>query len=124
MYRSLESSQEGRYLYMMGSDVFNAGSSMGTMPKKIITQAECFWAQSNAAANATTNAGIGGSRPFFSRVQGVIGAVRDTIWAALCTAANLVATFRRSINGHKELDQKMNVYREKWRHWKGRLRGL
>ncbi|KAG2750962.1 hypothetical protein P692DRAFT_201804159 [Suillus brevipes Sb2] len=37
----------------MGSDVFNANGSMGTMPERIISQAEFFWARSNAIATIT-----------------------------------------------------------------------
>ncbi|KAG1849822.1 hypothetical protein C8R48DRAFT_812344 [Suillus tomentosus] len=119
----------GEEVERMGSDIFNAGSSMGTMPKKIVTQADYFWAKSNAAAAAAAvtpnttpniaNSGVNGGRwqirpllsrvtqamvdamrwqirPLLSRVtQAMIDAVRDTIWAALCAAANLVAKFRR-----------------------------
>ncbi|KAG2339466.1 hypothetical protein BDR05DRAFT_951104 [Suillus weaverae] len=37
----------------MGSDVFNANGSMGMMPERIISQAEFFWARSNAIAAIT-----------------------------------------------------------------------
>ncbi|KAG2737888.1 hypothetical protein P692DRAFT_20823562 [Suillus brevipes Sb2] len=107
----------------MGSEVFSAGSSMGTMPKKTVTQADYFWAKSNSLANApntataattattivndTTNpantvpTNAGGGRwqitAFLRRAaQCVVDTARD-IWAALCAAAKLAATFRRHL---------------------------
>ncbi|KAG2039138.1 hypothetical protein BDR03DRAFT_981149 [Suillus americanus] len=36
----------------MGSDVFNENGTMGTVPKRIISQADFFWARFNAIAPA------------------------------------------------------------------------
>ncbi|KAG0692428.1 hypothetical protein DFH29DRAFT_1008645 [Suillus ampliporus] len=72
----------------MGSDVFSASGSMGKMPKKISTQAEFFWAKSNAAAAAATatatDAGVGGGWKMIKALlrratQRTIDAIRDTV---------------------------------------------
>ncbi|KAG0694229.1 hypothetical protein DFH29DRAFT_880848 [Suillus ampliporus] len=86
-------------LDLMGSDVFSASGSMGKMPKKISTQAEFFWAKSNAAAAtatataAVTDAGVGGGWKMIKALlrratQRTIDAIRDTL-------ARLAVKFRR-----------------------------
>ncbi|KAG2737782.1 hypothetical protein P692DRAFT_20823607 [Suillus brevipes Sb2] len=123
----------------MGSDVFSASSSMGTMPKKIITQAEYFWSKYNTpnlnagnteATNHTTtnfNTAAGG-RSFLSRTTQGIGAfVRDSIWSVLCAVARLVATFRRVIV-HQKVTDCPKVHRlknsEAWvKSIRGRVKG-
>ncbi|KAG0708542.1 hypothetical protein DFH29DRAFT_870697 [Suillus ampliporus] len=44
-------------LKYMASEVFNSNGLMGTMPKRVITQADYFWGQGNAAATPTTTTG-------------------------------------------------------------------
>ncbi|KAG2056217.1 hypothetical protein BDR06DRAFT_1006325 [Suillus hirtellus] len=72
----------------MASEVFNSSGSMGTMPKRVIMQAEYFWAQDNAAVTGpesqigTTLSGM---------AQGLLHAATETVGAA----ARLINRFRR-----------------------------
>ncbi|KAG2086756.1 uncharacterized protein F5147DRAFT_659132 [Suillus discolor] len=72
----------------MTSEVFNSSGLMGTMPKRVIMQAEYFWAQDHAAVTGpksqigTTLSGM---------AQGLLNAATETVG----TAARLINRFWR-----------------------------
>ncbi|KAG1869090.1 hypothetical protein C8R48DRAFT_671106 [Suillus tomentosus] len=83
-------------IYQMASEVFNTNGSMGAMPKKVITQADYFWAQYHATAAPTATAApesqIGSTLNTLSGVaQDLLNAATETV----CAAARLMNRFRR-----------------------------
>ncbi|KAG1845942.1 hypothetical protein C8R48DRAFT_677970 [Suillus tomentosus] len=76
----------------MASEVFSNSGSMGTMPKRVITQAEYFWAQDNAAVTGPASQ-IGTTLSGMAQLaaQGLLNAATETVGAA----ARLINRFRR-----------------------------